>query len=236
MSEQRAGGKWGRGGGDRGKSSGNEEKDWGQIWFKKLAQFHRVADSSEWCFSVEQVIVFLQSMRDCQVPAWKRLRAVEGLMQYRNQKWGRGGPELEPVRNKLREIVFREEQAIKYEDAEGVVGKINPREADVIQEFRRKLRLQGNALNTEKAYVQKVKAFMLERGLRTLADFENIGAADVESHLTDLAVDGNVAPSTQNQAFYALLKLFELVLQRDLGEINALRSTKEHNSHNRRSR
>ena len=48
----------------------------------------------------------------------------------------------------------------------------------------------------------------------------------MESHLTDLAVDGNVAPSTQNQAFCALLFLFEHVLKRDFGQINASRSTK----------
>ena len=74
--------------------------------------------------------------------------------------------------------------------------------------------------------MQKVLAFMEDRGLKNLSDFESIGAADVESHLTDLAVDGNVAPSTQNQAFYALLFLFEHVLMRDFGQINASRSTK----------
>ncbi len=45
-------------------------------------------------------------------------------------------------------------------------------------------------------------------------------------HLTDLGVDGDVAPSTQDQAFYALLFLFEHVLNRDFGKINAIRSTK----------
>ena len=48
----------------------------------------------------------------------------------------------------------------------------------------------------------------------------------MEAHLTDLAVDGDVAPSTQDQAFYALLFLFEHVLKRDFGKINAIRSTK----------
>jgi integron integrase len=80
--------------------------------------------------------------------------------------------------------------------------------------------------NTEKAYVQKVRAFMADRGLKTLTDFERIGSSDVEAHLTDLAVDGDVAPSTQDQAFYALLFLFEHVLKRDFGSINAIRSSK----------
>ena len=56
----------------------------------------------------------------------------------------------------------------------------------------------GRAFNTEKAYVQKVRAFMADRGLKNLADFGPVSASDVEAHLTDLAVDGDVAPSTQD--------------------------------------
>ena len=93
-------------------------------------------------------------------------------------------------------MIAQERQSQDEEPIEDVVGKINPRDPDVIQALRRTLRLQGKAFNTEKAYVQKVLAFMEDRGLKNLSDFKSIGAADVESHLTDLAVDGNVAPST----------------------------------------
>jgi len=56
----------------------------------------------------------------------------------------------------------------------------------------------GLKFNTEKVYTGKVIAFMHGRGLKDLSDFAGIGAADVEAHLTDLAVDGDVAPTTQN--------------------------------------
>ncbi len=85
----------------------------------------------------------------------------------------------------------KEDQPIEEEGR-----KINPRESDVIQTLRKTLRLHRRAVNTEKAYVGKVRAFMRERGLKCLADFEEIGAVDVESHLTDLAVDGAVAATT----------------------------------------
>ena len=88
------------------------------------------------------------------------------------------------------------------------------------------MRVNGLLFNSEKAYVCDVSAFMVDPGLKNLADFQGIGAAEVEAHLTDLAVDGDVAPSTQNRAYYALQYLFEHVLKRDFGEINALRSTK----------
>ena len=51
----------------------------------------------------------------------------------------------------------------------------------------------------------KVNALMRNRVLKILADFESIGASEVEAHLTDLVVDGDVAISTQNQAFSGLL-------------------------------
>ena len=124
----------------------------------------------------------------------------------------------------MREIVEVERsRAEGYSTIEESVGKIDPRECDAIQEFRRSMRKAGLALQTERAYVGKVKAFMRDRGLTCLADFERIGASDVEGHLTDLAVDGNVAPQTQNAAFHGLLKFFELVLKRDMGRIEAIR-------------
>jgi integron integrase len=68
---------------------------------------------------------------------------------------------------------------------------------------------------------------MADRGLKCLADFDRVHASDVEAHLTDLAVDGNVSPSTQNQAFHSLLKFFELVLKREMGKIEAIRANKD---------
>ena len=53
---------------------------------------------------------------------------------------------------------------------------------------------------------------MADRGLKSLADFDSSGSSDVEAHLTDLVVDGDVVISTQNQAFSGLLFLFQHVL------------------------
>ena len=165
------------------------------------------------------------------MPTWKRLKIVQGLIWYRNNVRKSERPKLEHIRTKLREMAAEErEREVETSTAEatieGVVGKINPRESDVIQALRRSLRVIGRKFNTEKAYVGNVNAFMEDLGLKTLADFEDIGGAEVEAHLTDLAVDGDVAPSTQNRAYFALLYLFENVFKRDFGKINALRSAK----------
>ena len=113
-------------------------------------------------------------------------------------------------KNTLRDAFRKRKPKCPIED---VIGKINPREPDVIEGVTKtKLRRSGQSLQvTEIAYVKKVRAFMADRGLKRLADFHGIGATDVEAHLTDLAVDGNVAPSTQDQSFYALLFLFQYV-------------------------
>tara|TARA_R110002049_G_scaffold47902_3_gene138505 strand:- start:19471 stop:21141 length:1671 start_codon:yes stop_codon:yes gene_type:complete len=207
--------------------SPQEQADtWATIWFFALARHHRVTDTAAYRFSERDVISFLQSKLRDKTPAWKRLKMVEALIVYRDRVLQTSQPRLESIRAKLQEIAALENLAEQEIPIEDVVGKINPREPDVIQLLRRQMRLQGKAFRTEKAYVGKVRAFMSARGLKCLDDFASIGGRDVEAHLTDLAVDGDVAPSTQNQAFYALLFLFEHVFKRDFGKINAIRSTK----------
>ena len=51
-----------------------------------------------------------------------------------------------------------------------------------------------------------------------------MGAADVTAFLTALAVEGNVAASTQNQALNALVFLYKVVLERELEGVNAVRA------------
>jgi site-specific recombinase XerD len=52
-----------------------------------------------------------------------------------------------------------------------------------------------------------------------------MGAAEIEAFLTHLAVDRNVAASTQNQALSALIFLYRQVLKQDLtGSIDSVRA------------
>ena len=206
--------------------SRDSKEKFARIWLDNLAKFHGIAEPATWQFDEQHVIALLRSKLKAGMPTWKRLKAVEGLIWYRNEIRQSANPRLEPIRAKLQAMVAAEKLRKEELPIETVVGRINPRDPDIIQAFRRTLRLQGRAFNTEKAYVGKVQQFMTDRGLKNLADFEDIGGADVEAHLTDLAVDGDVASSTQNQAYHALLFLFEHVLKRDAGKINALRSTK----------
>ena len=213
-------------------SRAEQDLKWAQIWYSKLLEFHArrgtaAVVSPPWEFTAEDVIVFLQWKRDAGTPAWKRAKIIHGLMVYRRFIAERPADDLLPLKEKMAEIVVLERSRDEgHESITEIEGVINPRESNAIQEFRRKMRRAGLKPKTERAYVGKVKAFMAARGLTCLADFDSISGADVEAHLTDLAVDGDVAPSTQNQAFHALCKFFELVLQRDVGRIEAIRANK----------
>ncbi|EMI26370.1 phage integrase N-terminal SAM-like domain-containing protein, partial [Rhodopirellula europaea] len=156
------------------------------------------------------------------------MKIIDVLIQFRQTIQHRDADDLLPLKQKMGEIVLIEKAKTDGLDSiDDVVGKINPNEMDAIQEFRRSMRRAGMAIETERCYVRKLKAFMADRGLKCLADFDRVHASDVEAHLTDLAVDGNVAPSTQNQAFHSLLKFFTLVLKREMGRIEAIRANKD---------
>ena len=214
----------------------HEQRDkWAKIWFEKLCRFHGRKPQVTWEFTADDVIAFLRDHVRRKTPAWKRLKIIQSLICYRRYVQAAPFDDLKFIQTKLEDLTraekikearLREAGGHTADEIEDVVGHIDPSEPDILQNLRRAVRARQDTLETERAYVANVKAFMRERGLKRQADFAEIHAADVEAHLTDLAVDGNVAPSTQNRAFYALLYVFQHVLKREMGEVQAIRSTK----------
>lgn len=91
----------------------------------------------------------------------------------------------------------------------------------LLDRVRASLRVRHYSVRTEEAYVGWIRRYILFHGKRHPAD---MGAAEVEAFLTALAVEGRVAASTQNQAMAALLFLYQHVLEKPLGSIDALRA------------
>lgn len=83
----------------------------------------------------------------------------------------------------------------------------------LLDRVRERLRLKHYSIRTEHQYVQWVRRFILFHGKRHPAE---MGAKEVEAFLTHLAVQGQVAAATQNQALSALLFLYREVLGQDL--------------------
>ena len=88
-----------------------------------------------------------------------------------------------------------------------------PRPPRLLDRVRHALRARHASRTTEKAYVAWIRRFILYHDKRHPAE---MGASEVTKFLTSLAVDGNVAASTQNQALSALLFLYRHVLDQDL--------------------
>jgi integron integrase len=89
----------------------------------------------------------------------------------------------------------------------------------LLDRIRHKARALHYSLKTEDPYVAWARRYILFHGKRHP---QEMGAAEINTFLTHLAVDGHVAASTQNQAMAALLFLYEKVLERPAGELGAV--------------
>ena len=94
-----------------------------------------------------------------------------------------------------------------------------------MDEVRDVMRLMHYSRHTERAYSDWIRRFVKFHQMRSRADLAD-GCEKVEAFLTHLAVAGEVALATQNQAMNALMFLYKRVLKQPLeGRIDALRAT-----------
>src|SRR5688500_6846243 len=93
-----------------------------------------------------------------------------------------------------------------------------PSQSPLLQQGRNSLRTRHLSVRTEQAYLHCIKNFLRnhrnKRG-KWIHPAE-MGNHDINDYLTHLAVERNVAASTQNQAFCALLFLFRTVLEQEI--------------------
>jgi site-specific recombinase XerD len=83
----------------------------------------------------------------------------------------------------------------------------------LLDRVRMALRTRHCSLRTEKAYVGWIRRFILFHGKRHPSE---MGAQEITRFLSALAIERNVAASTQNQALSALLFLYKEVLVQEL--------------------
>jgi hypothetical protein len=96
--------------------------------------------------------------------------------------------------------------------SEGIIP--NPK-LKLLDQVREVLRLKHYAIRTETCYCDWIRRYIRFHNMRSREEL-NEGEAKIELFLSDLAVNGWVAASTQNQAFNALLFLYREVLHQDL--------------------
>ncbi len=84
------------------------------------------------------------------------------------------------------------------------------------------IRLKHYSYKTEKSYVNWIKRYIIFHNKRHPRE---MGGREIEEFLTHLAVEENVAASTQNQALNAILFLYKEVLKQELDlKIDAVRA------------
>jgi integrase len=83
----------------------------------------------------------------------------------------------------------------------------------LLDQVRDQIRLKHYSIRTERVYCEWVKRYIRFHKYRHPLE---MGAAEVEAFLSDLAVRRDVSASTQNQALAALLFLYKQVLKQEL--------------------
>ena len=96
-----------------------------------------------------------------------------------------------------------------------------PEPPKLLDRVRRAIRVRHYSPRTESCYVEWAERFIRFHRLRHPRD---MGAAEIELFLTDLAVNAHVSASTQNQGFNALLFLYQQVLGIELPRLDAVRA------------
>jgi integron integrase len=89
----------------------------------------------------------------------------------------------------------------------------------LLDRVRLRLRLKHDSYRTEQQYVLWIRRFVLFHDKRHPSE---MGEAEVEAFLNDLAVRQNVSAATQNQALAAILFLYRQVLHRDMAWLDHL--------------
>jgi len=93
---------------------------------------------------------------------------------------------------------------------------------ELCRSVREALRAQQYSIHTEETYVQWIKRFILFHDKRHP---KKMDVPEIQAFLTHLAVDQNMAASTQNQALSALLFLYREVLEQEFhGPIDQIRA------------
>jgi integron integrase len=98
------------------------------------------------------------------------------------------------------------------------------REPRLLEQVRDLIRLKHYSIRTEASYLGWIRRFILYHGRRHPRD---MGADEVTQFLTHLAVRGNVAAATQNQALNAILFLYRQVLKIDMPWLGKIERAKK---------
>ncbi len=198
---------------------------WPAVWIARYRKFLKLRPNQPLVADRDHVIAFLRSLVQRNKPAWQRLQALEAIRAQISAQ-GHDIRHLDDVQTTLQRRVQTEHSALAAANdlPPGEPGPVDPNEPWVAQQLRAELRTRHLSLSTELAYVNWVQRFSARWGVASEQDWKVVASVQVRTFLTELAVQGNVAASTQNQAFSALLFVFKHILKRPLDAKDVVRA------------
>ncbi len=203
---------------------------WMPSWVAQFATGRPILDGLIQ-FEKDDVLKFLQKLRDSHVPCWQRLQAARSLEWYQTMVLRVSKVDFSEFTLKLQEMAEKERRAqvsssepLSEEDGfagEGKPGVLNPNEARPVQALRARMRVLHNPISTENSY-----AGWIARFVRHLDDenLEKYSEDAIGEFLTELALVREVDAGTQNQALSAILFYYQKVLGREMQFIHRLRA------------
>jgi integrase len=93
----------------------------------------------------------------------------------------------------------------------------------LLDQVRERIRFPHYSIRTEEAYIGWIRRFILFHGKRHPRE---MSAPEVEAFLSNLATQGRVTASTQNQALSAILFLYRQVLRIELPWMEGIKRAK----------
>lgn len=100
--------------------------------------------------------------------------------------------------------------------------------SELLDDFNVKMRVKGSPISTRKTYLLWIERFI--RHCRnpngSWRHFTELGKVDIENWLSSMAMNGNIAPATQDIAMQSVLTFYRVMYDRTFEGINALRPKK----------
>jgi integron integrase len=108
---------------------------------------------------------------------------------------------------------------------DGAWGSVIPNpKLKLMDQIREVMRLKHYSIRTERCYCDWIRRYIRFHKMRAREELSQDSKAKMELFLSDLAVNGQVAASTQNQAFNSLLFLYREVLHQTVDGVDAVRA------------
>ncbi len=204
-------------------------------WVRQF--FNRNPGRSRRSLGVKELSIFLVELqRDSSMSDWQVEQARTALILYYEQFRGIAlgdltvldAPVEEPVTASSEGVTTEPDRRIPHPREVKKLSSIPDQKQDETREQRvdmgalreavlKALRLEHYALKTEKTYWQWTRAYVQFHHERKPGE---MGAAEIHAFLSHLALNRNVAASTQNQALNALVFLYRKVLKREVGDFS----------------